>query len=303
MKWGIVFANQKWPEPEGAAALAEYAEQAGFESLWGQEHIVVPEEYEPLYSATSTGRLEHKGTHGGGPDPVVWFAYAAARTKRIKFGTAVVILPEHSPVPYAKSCATLATLAGGRFMLGIGVGWNKEEYAAVGVPWERRGARYDEYIEVLRRLWRDPVASFKGEFVQFEPLRCDPKPPGGRIPLVIGGTSDAALRRAVQIGDGYFPAIFPTEKQRVELGPLLDRLRAFAVEDGRDPSTIEVTTGGARTVEEAKLYADWGVHRLTITTRSRDIPGLREELFRFADEVIAKTETLGPSIERAASAP
>lgn len=292
MKWGIVFANQKWPQPEGAAALAEYAEQAGFESLWAQEHIVVPEDYEPLYSATATGKLEAKGTEGGGPDPIVWFAFAAARTTRIKFGTAVVILPEHSPVPYAKSCATLATLASGRFMLGIGIGWSKEEYAAVGVPWERRGARYDEYIDVLKTLWRDPVASYHGEFVQFEPLRCEPKPPGGTIPLIIGGVSEPAVRRAARIGDGYFPAIFPTERQRVELPPLLERFRAAAREYGRDPSSIEVTTGGARTVEEAKLYADWGVHRLTITTRARDIPGMREELFRFADTVIAKTETL-----------
>lgn len=292
MKWGIVFANQKWPEPEGAAALAETAEEAGFESLWGQEHIVVPEEYKPLYSATKSGKLEAKGTIGGGPDPIVWFAYAAARTSRIKFGTAVVILPEHSPVAYAKSCASLATLASGRFMLGIGVGWSKEEYEAVGVPWERRGARYDEYIEVMKTLWRDEIASFEGEFVKFKPLRFEPKPPGGAIPLVIGGTADVALQRAARIGDGYFPAIFPTSKQREELPPLLDKFRAYAKEYGRDPSSIEVTTGGARSVEEAKMYADWGVHRLTITVRARDIAGMREELFRFADEVISKTEDL-----------
>ena len=296
MKWGIVFANQKWPTPEGAAALAEYAEEGGFESLWGQEHIVIPEEYEPLYSATASGKLEHKGVQGGGPDPLVWFAYAAARTRTIRFGTAVVILTEHSPVPYAKTCATLASLAGGRFMLGIGIGWNKEEYAAVGVPWERRGARYDEYIEVLKRLWRDPVASFEGEFVKFAPLRCEPKPPGGTIPLVFGGISDPALRRAARIGDAYFPAIFPTEKQRRELPPLLEKFRGLVRDEGRNPDAIEITTGGARTVEEAKMYADWGVHRLTITTRAQDIPSLREELFRFADDVIAKTATLGAKV-------
>ena len=292
MKWGIVFANQKFPGPEEAAALAEAAEETGFESLWGQEHIVVPEEYEPLYEASSTGKLESKGTIGGGPDPIVWFAYAAARTSRIKFGTAVAILPEHSPVPYAKSCATLATLASGRFMLGIGVGWSREEYAAVGVPWERRGKRYDEYIEVLRTLWRDPVASFDGEFVKFKPLRCEPRPPGGSIPLIIGGASEPAVRRAARIGDGYFPAIFPTARQRVELPPLLKKFRAYAAEYGRDPSSLEVTTGGARSVDDAKIYADMGVHRLTITVRARDIPGMRDELHRFADEVITKTEAL-----------
>ncbi|MGE0387604.1 MAG: LLM class F420-dependent oxidoreductase [Gammaproteobacteria bacterium] len=292
MKWGIVFANQKWPDPEGAAALAQMAEEAGFDSLWAQEHVVVPEEYEPRYEATKSGKLESKGTIGGGPDPLIWFAYAAAHSRHIKLGTAVVILPEHAPVPYAKSCATLAHLSKGRFLLGIGVGWCREEYEAVGVPWERRGARYDEYIEVLRRLWRDEVASFDGEFVKFKPLRCEPKPPGGKIPLIIGGTATPALRRAARIGDGYFPAIFPTERQRVELPPLLDRFRAFAREYGRDPASIEITTGGARTVDEARIYADMGVHRLTITTRARTIPELRTELFRFADEVIARTATL-----------
>lgn len=292
MKWGIVFANQKCPAPADAAALAEAAEEAGFESLWAQEHIVVPEDYEPLYGATSSGRLEHKGTVGGGPDPLMWFAYVAARTSRIKFGTAVVILPEHSPVPYAKTCATLANLSEGRFMLGVGIGWSREEYAAVGVPWERRGARYDDYINAMQVLWRDEVASYDGEFVKFAPLRCEPRPPGGTIPLVIGGTSTAAVRRAARIGDGYFPAIFPTERQRQELPPLLQRFRRELADNGRDPASVEVTTGGARTVEEAKWYADQGVSRLTVPVRARDRAGIRDELMRFADDVITKTEDL-----------
>src|SRR3984957_12738493 len=210
MKWGIVFSSTTCPDPDSAAALAESAEEAGFDSLWAPEHIVIPVEYEPTYEASPDGRLDRLGRRGGVPDPIVWFAYVAARTTRLRFGTGVVILPEHNVVTFAKSCATLAALSKGRFTLGVGVGWNREEYEAVGMPWDRRGDRHEEAIAALRTLWREPEPSYQGVHLTIPPVWCDPKPPGGTIPIVIGGTSAPAVRRAGRIGDGYFPAIFST---------------------------------------------------------------------------------------------
>ena len=292
MKWGIVFSSTTCPDPDSAAALAENAEEAGFESLWAPEHIVVPVEYEPIYSASPTGRMDRLGRRGGIPDPIVWFAYVAARTTRLRFGTGVVILPEHNVVTFAKSCATLAVLSKGRFMLGCGVGWNREEYEALGMPWDHRGARYDESIWALRTLWRDPEPSYDGVYLKFPPVECDPKPPGGSIPIVLGGTSVPAVRRAGQLGDGYFPAIFPTERVHEELPKLLGLLRSSAQEAGRDPDSIEITSGGVRTAEEARWFADLGVSRLTVAVRAKTVPEMRDELLRFGEEVIATTTDL-----------
>jgi probable F420-dependent oxidoreductase len=292
MKWGIVFSSTTCPDPDSAAALAESAEEAGFESLWAPEHIVIPVEYEPIYRASPTGRMDRLGRRGGVPDPIVWFAYVAARTTQLRFGTGVIILPEHNVVTFAKSCATLASLSKGRFMLGVGVGWNREEYEALGMPWEQRGARYEEEIAALRTLWREAEPSYDGSYVRFPPLWCDPKPPGGTIPIVFGGTSAPAIRRAGRIGDGYFPAIFPTERVYEELPKMLALLRASAEEAGRDPASIEVTSGGIRTAEEARWFADLGVSRLTVAVRSKTTAEMRDELLRFGDEVIAATTDL-----------
>lgn len=292
MKWGIVFSSTTCPDPERAAALGELAEAAGFESLWAPEHVVVPVEYEAAYEASPTGRLDRLGSRGGIPDPLIWFAYVAARTTRIRFGTGVVILPEHKPVAYAKTCASLAALSNGRFMLGVGVGWCREEYEALDEPWPDRGARCEEYIDVLRTLWRDPEPAYDGRFVRFPALTCDPKPPGGTIPVVIGGTSTAAAQRAGRIGDGFFPALFPTERVYSELPGLIEQCRAAAAEAGRDPAAIEITSGGVRTPDEATWFADQGVSRLTVAVRARTIPDMRDELQRLGDELVGPTRDL-----------
>jgi probable F420-dependent oxidoreductase len=138
-------------------------------------------------------------------DPLVGLSFVAAATSTIGIATGVLLLPEHNPVLVAKQAATLCTLSGGRLTLGIGVGWSREEFDALGVPFERRAARTAEYVQAMRTLWRDDVASFDGEFVHFDSVRVNPKPVGGRsIPIVLGGNSDAALRRVVAWGDGWY---------------------------------------------------------------------------------------------------
>ena len=295
MKWGIVFTSTNFPGPEQAAALGEAAEQAGFDVLCAPEHIVIPVEYKPLYMASGSGKMEHLERQGV-PDPLIWFAFVAAVTKRIKFCTGVMLLTERNPLHTAKEAATLAVLSGGRLQLGVGSGWCREEYEALGISWPNRGKRLDEYIAALRELWREPVASYAGEFVNFTRVYSDPKPPGGAVPIHVGGDSEAAARRAGRVGDGFFPAIFPTDRVYQDLPKLLSHVREEARNAGRNPDAIEITSGGTRTVEGAKWFADQGVHRLTIAPHAKDLPGMREELMRFGDAVIAKTEGLAAAV-------
>jgi probable F420-dependent oxidoreductase len=293
MKWGIVFSSTGFPDPEHAIAVATAAEEAGFESLWAPEHVVESKHPDATpYRGTPSGSMTRLSRLGGVPDPLVWFAYVASATRTIRFGTGVLILPEHQPVVLAKTAATLDHLCGGRLMLGIGVGELPEEYGAVGMAFGDRGKRMDEYIAAMRVLWRDDVASYKGEYVQFDQVECRPWPVRRSIPLFIGGDSDAAIRRAASSGDGYFPFIFPGHDPHQELPTLLERVRTETREAGRDPDSLEFTSGGARTPDDAKFYADIGIHRMTVAIRSHTIPEMREEVARLGDELIAPTVDL-----------
>jgi probable F420-dependent oxidoreductase len=293
VKWGIVFSSTGFPDPDLAVTLAQAAEEAGFESLWAPEHVIESKHPDATpYRGTTSGSMSRLSRRGGIPDPLVWFAYVASATSRIRFGTGVLILPEHQPVVLAKAAATLDHLAGGRLMLGIGVGELPEEYAAVGMDFHTRGRRMDEYIDAIRVLWRDDVASYAGEFVQFEDVECRPWPPRRSIPLIIGGDSDAAINRAARRGDGYFPFVFPGHDPRVELPKLLARLREACGAAGRPADALELTSGGARTVEETKLYADLGIDRLTVAIRAHTASEVRDEVARLGDELVAPTASL-----------
>jgi probable F420-dependent oxidoreductase len=204
----------------------------------------------------------------------------------------VLVLPEHQPVVFAKSAASLDSLAKGRLMLGIGVGELPEEYGAVGMEFRNRGKRMDEYIEAIRILWREETASFDGTYVSFDQVECRPWPVNGTIPLHIGGASKAAILRAARTGDGYFPFIFPGEVLEEALPKLLDTVRRETAAAGRDPDALEITSGGGRTLEQAKWFADQGVHRLTVPVRAKTIPDMQDELRRFGDEIISKTADL-----------
>jgi len=293
VKWGIVFASTGFPDAKGAAALAMAAENAGFESLWAPEHVVMPKAPDATpYRGSTDGSMARLGRRGGIPDPLIWFAYVAACTSRIRFGTGVLIVPEHQPVVLAKAAATLDSLSGGRLMLGVGVGELPEEYHAVGMAFGDRGRRMDEYMDAMRLLWREDTASFDGTYVQFDRVECRPWPVRRAIPLLVGGASDAAIRRAATRGDGYFPFIFPGQDPMVDLPRLLMRVRAETAAAGRDPDAMEFTAGGARTVDEAKTFADFGVHRLTVAIRARTVADMRDEVARLGDELVAPTVEL-----------
>ncbi len=294
MKWGIQFANQgPGAHPEMAALLVETAEEAGFESVWAVEHVVFPRGHTSRYEFTHDGRLPETGDRGQEadlPDPLIWLAFAAARTSRIRLATGILILPQRNPVVVAKELATLDVFSGGRLSIGIGVGWLQEEFEALGVPWERRGARTEEYIHAMRALWSQDEASFAGEFASFDRVISKPHPvqPGG-VPMIIGGHREPAARRAGRIGDGFFPAIYPAHETLERLPGLLEIMRASAHDAGRDPDAIEITSGGTRRAEEIGPWVDLGVDRMLIRARSTEPAALRDELMRFGDEVIARS--------------
>jgi probable F420-dependent oxidoreductase len=293
MKWGIAFASTGFPDPGAAIAMAQTAEEAGFESLWAPEHVIMSRAPNATpYRGMPDGKMDRLARRGGIPDPLTWLAFVASATKTIRLGTNVLVLPEHQPTVLAKTAATLDHLSGGRLMLGIGVGELPEEYQAVGMEFTNRGKRMDEYIDAIRALWRDDVASFDGQYVQFDQVECRPWPTRRAIPLHVGGDSAAAIRRAAQSGDGYFPFVFPGQDIKVVLPELINRVRAETKAAGRDPNAMEFTSGGARTAEEARWYASIGIDRTTIAVRASTIPDMREELLRFGDEVIAKSADL-----------
>jgi probable F420-dependent oxidoreductase len=192
----------------------------------------------------------------------------------------------------AKSVATLDALSKGRVHLGIGVGELPEEYAAVGMSFTNRGKRMDEYIEAMRLLWHDEVATYHGRYVSFDDVRCDPSPTNGTVPLHVGGASEAALRRAARYGDGYFPFVRPGLDLEETLRRVITGVQVEAEKLGREPRSIEITVGGARTVAEAERFAQLGVDRLTIALRAKELEATRDELGTFGDEVIAATRDL-----------
>jgi len=284
MHFGVAFANVfTFAEPDGARAIATVAEEAGFESLWTVEHVVVPAEYRSKYPYDPSGRMPAPDDTPL-PDPLVWLAFAAAVTSRIKLGTGIAILPQRNPLIAAKEVATVDRLSGGRVLLGVGAGWLKEEFEALGVPFERRGQRLDEHIGAMRALWAGEKASYDGELVNFRDCTMSPRPAGGTVPIHIGGHSEAAARRAGRIGDGFFPGTTDAE----HLASVLGVMRRAAEEAGRDPDAIEVTTGGPLDADGIRRLGDLGVHRITIPPLSFDPDELRGHLTAFAEDVIPK---------------
>jgi probable F420-dependent oxidoreductase len=185
-------------------AVAAAAEHHGFARLWAGEHVVMVDRPRSRYPYAADGRIAVPAA-ADWLDPMVALSFAAAATTRIGLATGVLLVPEHNPVLLAKQAASLDSLCGERLTLGAGIGWSEEEFAALGVPFAGRGRRTAEYVQAMRALWREDVASFTGEFVSFSEIRVNPKPArDGLIPVVLGGNSDAALRRAAAWGDGWY---------------------------------------------------------------------------------------------------
>lgn len=259
MKFGLRYCNTgPYVDPTRAIELAQAGEEAGFESLWTVEHTVVPGGYKSAYPYSEDGKMAGGHNTIPLPDPVVWMAFVAAATRKIKLASGIIILPQHNPVVLAKQIATLDQLSGGRVLLGIGVGWLREEFEALGVPFEARGRRADEYVAAMRELWSAEAPTFAGEFVTFTDAYCRPQPVNKSVPIIVGGDSKFAARRAGRLGDGYFPARgAPTE--------LFDIVRETAVAHGRDPGDIEFTVAMPDDPAELPALAELGVGRVLVS--------------------------------------
>lgn len=204
MKIGIAFANTGLlGTAEGADALASACESTGVDSVWAVEHVVVPADYESTYPYSREGKMPG-GEDVPIPDPLTWLTWFGAHSQTVKLGTGILILPQRNPLVLAKEVATLDALSGGRVRLGVGVGWLQEEFHALGVPFRGRGRRADDYIGALRVLWTKPEPTFESDTVSFERAKMFPKPAQGSVPIIIGGHTEAAARRAGRLGDGFY---------------------------------------------------------------------------------------------------
>jgi probable F420-dependent oxidoreductase len=272
-------------------ALAEGAEQRNFHSLWLPEHVVLFDDYASRYPYSPDGRIPAGGENGM-LDPLAALGFLAAATRRIRIGSAVCLVPQRNPVYTAKEIATLDVLSGGRVDFGVGVGWLAEEFAALGVPFERRGARCREYLRVMHTLWRDPVSQFRGEFYELAPCRQFPKPvQKPHPPIHFGGESDAALRRVADLGQGWHP--FHQEPQFV--AERISTLEKLLEERGRKRSEIEITVCSYLrpiSLDLVKRYRDAGADQVTVMPLSGDIPGLEKVLDDLASQIVQPAETL-----------
>jgi len=292
VKFGLRYCNiGPLSQREPALELARFAEEAGFESLWTIEHVVIPAGYQSKYPYSEAGRFGWPEDLDY-PDPIMWLAVLAGATSRINLGSAVMILPQRNPVVLAKEIATFDMMSGGRALLGVGVGWLEEEFASIGVPFDERGPRTDEAIEVLRTLWRDDEASFEGRFTQLDRALMFPKPTqriGGSpaVPIIIGGHSKLAARRAGRLGDGFFPARATPD----DLGPLLHEVERAAADAGRSLADIEVTAGSAFELDTAKRFEQMGADRvmcpLMLPGLISDLDDAKRKITWFVDEIMS----------------
>ena len=263
-------------DPGWMGTFAAHAEAAGVESLLVVEHVAVPVGYESRYPYSETGRMPLPDDCEL-PDPLELLAWLAARTERLRLGTGVLVLPEHHPLQWAKRVATIDRLSGGRVFLGVGVGWMREELEAMGIDPATRGARTDEGIEALRAVWAGAEVSFRGQWARFEGVRSHPKPVQPSVPILVGGHSAGAARRAGRLGDGFFPLGLAGEALERRLEQVAEAARAA----GRDPAQVPLTMGGplGEGAEDALAAARRrGAERVVLSARSDDLDQLRRDL-------------------------
>jgi probable F420-dependent oxidoreductase len=255
--------------------LARAVEERGLESLFVCEHTHIPVSRKTPFPGGGELPKRYKHTH----DPFVALSFAAAATKKIKLGTGICLIPQRDPIVTAKQVASLDQLSGGRFIFGIGGGWNVDEMENHGARYETRFKQMREHVLAMKALWTQEEASFHGEFVNFDAAWSWPKPKQRpHPPIILGGESDHTLRRVIDYCDGWFPR--PRGGFDVVQG--VERLRRMATEKGRNPSTLTTIVFGAP--NDAKVLAGYekaGIHSalLAIPDESRD------EILRYLDKI------------------
>jgi probable F420-dependent oxidoreductase len=273
--------------------FAAILESEGVDSVWAVEHVVVAAQYEPNYPYSADGRMPSAAGVVPMPDPLEVLSHLAATTERLLLGTCVIVAPLHSPAVLAKRAATLDLLSGGRLRLGLGIGWQREEYAAVGAPFERRGERLEECVGAMRALWTDDPATYEGRTVSFRDVHLTLSPTTGRVPIVLGGNSEPAIRRAGRIADGWYPYTIGPE----DFARGADLLRESAQKAGRSADDIEITVWPGSSDPTRELDPDWvrgyvdaGARRLILRPKvmqPSDLERLPQQIEQYRSTVLA----------------
>jgi probable F420-dependent oxidoreductase len=281
MKFGIFLpAANPFCTGEYLHAVGTGAEERGIHSVWAPEHVVLFDEYDSSYPYADDGQIP--GFPGSGMlDPFGVLTFVAACTTTVRIGTAICLVPQRNPVYTSSEVATLDWLSGGRFDFGIGVGWLREEFAALGVPFEKRGLRTDEYLRLLKALWTEEVVDFDGEFHSVRKVRQDPKPvQSPHPPILVGGESDAAMRRVAHHGDGWFGWNHLPDSAATHI----EKLRGHLDAAGRSLDDVRVTLSPYfNEIDEAAVeqYAEAGVDELVVflpAFSADDVPGALDAL-------------------------
>lgn len=287
MKIGLIPVNIGVQSAEMMIGLAQKAESVGLESVWTFEHVIVPLEYESKYPYSENGKM------GVPPeanfiDPLIALTAIACNTERLRLGTGVNILSQTNPLLLAKQAASLDLVSGGRFMLGVGIGWLKEEFRAMGVPFERRGARFDDSLQAMKKVWSGEVVEHHSDFLDWSGFKSHPVPvQKPHLPLVIGGSKGKAFERIAKYGDGWFVPSTGVD----ELSSLLAKLDDACAKQGRDRSTIEISTMfdfAADGLDAVKRFEDAGVERLIVPLFALGGGSPVEGLDKLGNELIAK---------------
>lgn len=287
MKIGLIAVNVGGGDAgENMVRMAEKAEQVGLESMWTFEHVIVPMDYQSRYPYHESGKFP-AAPDTTFIDPLIALSHLAAVSKTLRLGTGINIVPQTNPLLLAKQAASLDHLSGGRLMLGVGVGWLAEEYAAMGTPFERRGARMDDILTAMKKVWSGDVVEHRSEFLDWSGFKSYPLPvQKPRIPLIIGGTTPAAIRRVVAHGDGWITVGSPEE-----LAAPSGLLREQAAAAGREMASIEITSTWIYVKEgpdSLKKYEDLGATRLVIPWQALGDKDPIAGLDKLGDAVLAK---------------
>ncbi|GBD23367.1 F420-dependent hydroxymycolic acid dehydrogenase [bacterium HR29] len=291
MRYGVAIPQANiFAEPGAVRAIGRAAEELGFDSVWVSDHIIVPEgsSYIPetMY------------------EPLALLAWLAAETRHVVIGTSVLIAPYRNPVFTAKFLSTVDHLSEGRLVVGVGAGWLKEEFDALGVPFDERGPRTDEALRVFRNLWGTETSSFEGRWTRYSRMRMFPKGSPNRrgtIPILVGGNGAPSIRRAAELGDGWHPINLGLEEFREGVA----RYRSACERLGRQPGPVVLRhMPGGRTrpsgerwpftgapdqvAADIRAYAAAGLDELMLSTFSRSVGEYIAELRRFAREVMPR---------------
>lgn len=282
LKFGLTSINMgAYSYPATMVRIAQAAEAAGFDSVWAGEHVVLPD----VQGAQSFMAPEHRFLN-----PIVALTYIAAHTSTIRLGTGVIILPQHHPLILAKELASLDVLSNGRVIFGVGVSRAEPEFRAMGIPFEDRGRRTDEYLAAMRAIWSETKPAYHGQFVSFANIQAYPHPLQQPYPpIVIGGRSPAAYRRAIEVANGWYGFSLDLEETANAIADIRQATRRYPRPDFLGELEISIAPRIPVDVAVAQRFIELGVHRLIlIPRRYLDGPALEEFIATVGNTLIGQ---------------